>query len=68
MNYKEYLAKIVELTKKVKMPNGGQQYPKSLNTPGKRALYDNLDKDEALALAVDQAVRQSRQDGWRRNA
>jgi type I restriction enzyme R subunit len=38
-----------------------------MNTPGKRALYDNLDKDEALALAVDAAVRTSRQDDWRSN-
>jgi hypothetical protein len=38
-----------------------------MNTPGKRALHDNLDKDEALALAVDAAVRTSRQDDWRSN-
>ena len=38
-----------------------------MNTPGKRALYDNLDKDEALALAIDAAVRASRQDDWRSN-
>jgi len=38
-----------------------------MNTPGKRALYDNLDKNEALALAVDAAVRASRQDDWRSN-
>ena len=38
-----------------------------MNTPGKRALYDNLGKDEALALAVDAAVRTSRQDDWRSN-
>lgn len=33
----------------------------------KRALYDNLDKNEALALAIDKAVRESRQDDWRGN-
>jgi type I restriction enzyme R subunit len=38
-----------------------------LDTPGKRALYDNLGKDQALALAVDQSVRASRQDDWRNN-
>src|SRR5439155_24360780 len=36
-------------------------------TAGKRALYDNLDKNEGLALAVDEAVRASRQDDWRSN-
>ena len=65
--YQEYRAKIVELTKKVKNPTAGQAYPAGLNTPAKRALYDNLGKDEALALEVDSAVRASRQDDWRSN-
>jgi type I restriction enzyme R subunit len=65
--YQEYLAKIVELTKKVKNPTAGQAYPVGLNTPAKRALYDNLGKDETLALDVDSAVRASRQDDWRSN-
>jgi type I restriction enzyme R subunit len=62
--YEEYLRKIVELTKKVKSPATGAAYPASLATPGKRALYDNLGKDEALALAVDATKRQ---DDWRNN-
>ena len=62
---KKYLEEIVELTKKVKNPATGESYPKALNTPAKRALYDNLGKDEALALAVDSAVRASSQDDWR---
>ena len=42
-------------------------YPTLLNTPAKRALYDNLGKNEVLAQAVDSAVRSSRQDDWRSN-
>ena len=38
-----------------------------MNTPGKRALYDNLERNHILALAVDAAVRASRQDDWRGN-
>ena len=34
----------------------------------RRALYDNLGQDEALALRVDQAVRSNLQDAWRSNA
>ena len=34
LDYQEYLAKIVELTKKVKNPAAGAAYPKTLNTPG----------------------------------
>jgi type I restriction enzyme R subunit len=67
LDYKKYLEEIVELTKKVKDPITGGSYPKALNTPAQRALYDNLGKDEALALAVDGAVRASRQDDWREN-
>ena len=57
-----FYKKIEELTKKVTNPTKGEAYPRSLNTPAKRALYDNLDKNEALALAVDDAVRKNRQD------
>lgn len=68
LSYQEYLAKIVALTKQAKAgPNAGA-YPDTLSTASKRALYDNLDRDEALALKVDQAVRTSMQDGWRSNA
>src|SRR5260221_2361090 len=66
-DYQIYLDQMVELTKKVKNPSVGQSYPKALNTPAKRALYDNLGKNEALALAVDDAVRASSQDDWREN-
>ncbi len=68
LDYQKYLEKIVELTKKVTNPVAGESYPNTLNTPAKRALYDNLGKDEALALAVDGAVRASRQDDWRSNS
>ncbi len=68
MDYQTYLRKIVELTKKVANPEAGGKYPATMNTPGKRALYDNLGKHETLALAVDAAVRSSRQDAWRSNS
>ncbi len=67
LDYQEYLRKIVELTKKVTNPTAGESYPKRLTTPAKRALYDNLGKDEALAILVDSAVQASRQDDWRSN-
>jgi type I restriction enzyme R subunit len=65
--YADYLAKVVELTKQVKAGAGGAAYPKTMNTPARRALYDNLGKNHILALAVDTAVRASRQDDWRGN-
>jgi len=46
------------------MVQGGDPLTKDA---GKRALYDNLDRNAELAIAVDQAVRTSRQDDWRNN-
>jgi type I restriction enzyme R subunit len=51
----------------VQNPAIGETYPKSLDSPGKRALFDNLGKNEALALSVDESIRASRQDDWRNN-
>ena len=67
MAYAEYLDKIIRLTKQVVNPGGGTDYPTALNTSGKRALYDNLDRDESLAVAVHAAVLANRQDSWRGN-
>ncbi|SKC49461.1 type I restriction endonuclease subunit R [Paraburkholderia hospita] len=66
--YEEYLAEIVALAKQVKNPATGEVYPASLNTGAKRSLYDNLGKDEALALAVDHAIQRNKMDDWRNNA
>ena len=67
ISYQEYLEKIVELTREAKNgPNAGA-YPKSLDSAARRALFDNLGKDELLAIRVDRAVRSSMQDGWRNN-
>jgi type I restriction enzyme, R subunit len=65
IDYESYLAKVIELTKQVKNPANNSAYPSSLNTPGKRALYDNLDENEELALAVHESVIKNRQDDWR---
>lgn len=54
------------LTKNVLQPEAGS-YPALLKTPAKRALYDNLGKNEVSAQALDSAVRSSRQDDWRSN-
>jgi type I restriction enzyme R subunit len=65
--YQEYLAGIAELTRRAAHPESGGNYPGTLNTRAKRALYDNLSQDEGLAIAVHEAVNYNRQDGWRDN-
>ena len=68
ISYKAYLAKIAALTKEASTPGGGPGgYPAGLDTSAKRTLYNNLNKDETLALAIDAAVQVSRMDGWRGN-
>lgn len=69
LGYKAYLEKIVELTKRIRSQNDpDRKYPKSVNTPAKRALYDNLDNNEQLALVMDNAVWESKQDDWENNS
>jgi len=69
MSYKEYLEKIAKLTKDATMPGGPPGgYPAAVKTAAQRALFNNLGKDEALAMKVDAAIQTNRQDGWRDNA
>jgi type I restriction enzyme R subunit len=67
MDYKAYLAKIVELTKKVSKPDTQVSYPQAINTGARRALYDNLGQDEELAVRVDTAIRSVKKADWRGN-
>jgi type I restriction enzyme R subunit len=67
LDYAAYLAGIIDLARKVKHGPDAAAYPKLLDTQAKKALYDNLGKDEPLAIAVDKAVRESKQDSWRSN-
>ncbi|MGP9659032.1 hypothetical protein ACT3S5_13435 [Halomonas sp. AOP31-B1-25] len=64
--YAEYLEQIADLVRSVKTGHGGS-YPEQINTPGKKALYDNLDKDEDLTLKVDRAVRDNAELNFRGN-
>lgn len=67
LSYQEYLAQIVELTKKAQGTETAASYPAALNSKAKRALFDNLDGDEALALAIDEEIRLTKKDSWRGN-
>ncbi|MHB8585928.1 MAG: type I restriction endonuclease subunit R [Thermoplasmatota archaeon] len=67
MSYREYLAKIVDLAKKVAKPDGGTNYPAAIKTAALRALYDNLNHDAGLAERVDSAVRDIMKAEWRGN-
>ena len=36
-----------------------------MDTPGKRALYNNLSQNEELALKIDETVKRTHPDSWR---
>ncbi|MCA9802560.1 MAG: type I restriction endonuclease subunit R [Cyanobacteria bacterium HKST-UBA02] len=65
IEYEQYLAEIVALTKKVNDPGLGANYPKEINSPAKRAIYDNLDQDLDLTILVDHAITSTKKDDWR---
>jgi type I restriction enzyme R subunit len=67
IEYQEYLAKIIELSKQVKNPEQSPYYPATINSKAKQALFDNLGQDETKALSVHDAVMESRQADWRGN-
>ena len=62
--YERYLQEIAKLVA-VLQAGHAAGLPKELDSPGKVALYNNLDGDTARALDVDRAVREARPDGWR---
>jgi type I restriction enzyme R subunit len=66
VSYKEYLEKIAKLTREAAMPGGGPGgYPEGVRTAAQRALYNNLDKNGELALAVDAAIKNNLQSDWK---
>jgi type I restriction enzyme R subunit len=63
--YQEYLKKITELAQSITSPSQTNEYPSTLSSQAKRALYDNLEQNEELALALDSAIQYTKNDGWR---
>jgi type I restriction enzyme R subunit len=66
IDYEEFLKRIANLAKHVQAGKTDGT-PEKLNTPGKRVLYNNLNKDEALALKIDETVRRVRPNAFRGN-
>ena len=66
IEYEEFLRRIAALAKQVQAGKADGT-PEKLNTPGKRALYNNLNEDEALALTIDETVRRVRPNAFRGN-
>jgi type I restriction enzyme R subunit len=67
ISYERYLDEIVKLARQVDAGPSAAEYSPALETDAKRALYDNVGNDQALALRLETAIRGSLQDGWRDN-
>lgn len=64
ITYEELLRDYEALAKDIQ-PNTQKSYPQCIDTKPKQALYDNLDKNETLAVAMDAQVRYVKDDEWR---
>jgi len=65
ISYEKYLQKIETLSRQVVRPEEGQAYPDTIDSAPRRALYDNLDEQEELAVQLDEQLRQQKKDDWR---
>lgn len=63
IDYKHTLRKIIEFLQMMKSDKGS--YPAAINTPGKKALFDNLGQDEDLALRTHTAIKENAEQGFR---
>jgi type I restriction enzyme, R subunit len=64
ITYEELLKRYEELAKDIH-PNTKKLYPKEIDTKPKQALYDNLEENEALSIAMDEQIRYIKDDEWR---
>ena len=64
IDYKQYL---LELTKFGRQLNNNN-YPQGINSKARQALFDNLDRNQDLAIKLDNAIKAKKKDSWRGNA
>lgn len=66
LDYEEYLKKIADIAAKVQSGKADQT-PENIRTPGQRALFNNLGRNEKLAIDIHETILRVRPDGWRGN-
>lgn len=64
LQYKELIKQLIEKLKEARSTIQAK-YPATIDTKGKRALYDNLGGDESLALRVHETIKANARDGFR---
>ena len=64
ISYEEYLKRIAELARNVSQGKSDET-PATLNSPGLRALYNNLAENEKLAIVIDKTIKEKSPADWR---
>jgi type I restriction enzyme R subunit len=65
IEYKEYLNKIAEITKRMMKPENETKYPVSVRgSAAKRAFYSNITQDEKLITELDKIILQGKDADW----
>ena len=67
LEYEKYLNEIIALSAKIKKPSTTSDYPATINTNAMRALFDNLSRNEAMAIELHNKILTTKKDGWRDN-
>jgi type I restriction enzyme R subunit len=67
VSYAEYLEEVKKLAAGIAKPGATPDYPDSMDTRAKQALYDNFGKDEIQVTKIDTAVHATKKDGWKSN-
>ncbi|WP_299257587.1 type I restriction endonuclease subunit R [uncultured Kushneria sp.] len=68
IEYREYLKRVVELTRQTTQQQADKRYPAGIDTPAIKALYDNLGENATLAIRLDDRIRSVKRADWRDNA
>lgn len=64
LDYKDYLAKLVDQAAKLGKGESETEYPGWADNGGRRALVDFFASEDGLAAGVDEAVLNSKPDSW----
>jgi type I restriction enzyme R subunit len=68
LEYKDFLTKLLAQAAKLGKGESDTEYPDWADNGARRALFDFLNPDLALAVDVDRAVRHTKPDSWVGNA
>ena len=67
LEYEAFLKELEALAVQIHNTSARSDYPQTIDTQGKQAIYDLLE-DEELTVTVDRAIRAEKPDDWHGNS